>query len=484
MMTRSNPRKRRFPRGFLCICWSSTLRAAPGRPEGFPKNGSSRYSTRARDCFPQESLLLQCCCGEGGARSCWSGGRHFIACCSHRLEECGGFRIPRLHVISFGLPTDATAILAHSVLHWFGTPLLVFGMHRDDEPLPYRLPENGATPLIRKLVLSAEVLQELPTEDFALYIDATDTLVQRGGAAELLRAYHAVVHRAQRSGVDGSDSWGLGREPVVFGGQGHCHPFEVWASQKGSAAEAPEGHEDGPFKPGKVWNERYRTREYGRSGAGRRLLGGEAVCAVVNGTGRLPFGDSGVWLGRVASARRLFGVLLSVAAAEGAGHCMEALKLTQAWFPGLALVDTEGQLFWTTELELPAEQGYEVSEGHPSVQRIRGMTQRRLCAMNGDKEQSYWDSSGQPSTIWGQGSAPFVLHHAGPAKAYLVKRCSAAYAVDFIRDASDRWSFQDLDAGHSVRLSLPGQYLAVLDQLGHIAWEETWAEAVREAGHP
>ena len=44
------------------------------------------------------------------------------------------------------------------------------------------------------------------------------------------------------------------------------------------------------------------------------------------------------------------------------------------------------------------------------------------------------------------GYAPFVLHHAGPSKGTIGRRCSLSYTLEFI-SWSDRWAMQDMDAG-------------------------------------
>merc|ERR1712196_179690 len=124
-------------------------------------------------------------------------------------------------------------------------------------------------------------------------------------------------------------------------------------------------------------------------------------------------------------------------------------------------VDTEAELFWTTEIQLSAKDGFGVNEKHFSVQAVKKGTERALCTSAGrGVPLGYWDVEGRPAMLRGRGHAPFALHHAGPAKATLGKRCSVAYLMSFI-GANDRWFLNDLDAGRVVMLnasSLGGLY--------------------------
>ena len=214
----------------------------------------------------------------------------------------------------------------------------------------------------------------------------------------------------------------------------------------------PVRKEEDVFWADTEWQPLYESRTYGHSGMGPSLFGGRDVCAKVNDSGTLPFADSGTWMGRVGSAQLLFGILVGVTVGEMVGHCMEALKITQVWFPGLVLVDKEAELFWTTEIELGPKEGYTVSESHPAVQSVKERTERTLCSLGGDQQPGYWDG-GHPAVLKMGAHAPFVLHHAGPSKATIGRRCSGSYAAVFI-DKHERWLLMDLDARSAVRLGL------------------------------
>ncbi|CAE8650577.1 unnamed protein product [Polarella glacialis] len=349
-------------------------------------SGDNFYARkRSARCYASERQFLKCCCREPDAGFCWSGGRDFLRCCSGNLARCEGRRRPQLHAMAFGRMSEGTAILAHSVLRSFGTPLLLFGSHRDREDLPYSgsffyNDSSGQTELqgmaeflIRKLLLTKELLDVLPPEDYVVYLDATDTLVQRGSRGDLLAAYTAVAERhvldAARAGGPG---WSSSREPAVFAGLQNCHPLQVWSDENLELSEAGK-----PWRE-VAWSNSTRQRVYGFSGKGPILRGGEEVCARSRFSGSLPYIDSGAWMGRVAGARHLFGLVAGAAFAEKAWHCMEALNLLQAWFPGLLVVDTEAEMFWTADLQLAARNGY-VPDVHQAVTMVKDATLRTLC---------------------------------------------------------------------------------------------------------
>lgn len=332
--------------------------------------------------------------------------------------------------------------------------MLLFGTRFDGDPLPYTPKSNPNDYLIRKILLTREVLHELPPEDYVLYLDATDTLIQRGGSSSLLRAFAGVVLQGRQfnSAPGNYAAPGTFAEPVVFAGQAHCFPFELWSPENVRKKETDR------FYAARVVNSKYEGRIYGLSGVGVLLRGPEDVCSRLNSTGSVPFADSGTWMGRVASAQHLFGVMASVASSEQAGHCMEVLKLVQVWFPGLVLVDVDRELFWTTELEVDTENGWRVGEKHAAVVNLKMQTERDLCVTDSLENAAYWDDFGPPRFRSG-GPPPFTLHYAGPAKGTLGRRCKTAYSVKFILP-NEHWFLRDLDAASAVKLSS--------DRLGYV----------------
>eukprot|EP00933_Yihiella_yeosuensis_P030004 TRINITY_DN23682_c0_g1_i1.p1 TRINITY_DN23682_c0_g1~~TRINITY_DN23682_c0_g1_i1.p1 ORF type:complete len:451 (-),score=50.29 TRINITY_DN23682_c0_g1_i1:63-1415(-) len=407
-------------------------------------SGNHYAQKRSSRCFHSSKKFSRCCCGEPDLDLCWSRGRNFIRCCSGQLHRCEGKRRPQLHVIAFGQMSEVTAMLSNSVIHFLGTPLLHFGQHRDHEPLPFvgeadGWGRGGAVHLIRKLLLTREVLDVLPPEDFVVYLDATDTLVQRWSKGDVLMAYRTLVERiAKERGISYSDGW----EPVVFAGQQHCHPFETWASINVQNAE------QGNLSRETDWNTGFTSKVYGKTGMGVRMEGGREVCSRITadmqpGSDTLPFLDSGAWMGRVLSARRLFGIVAGVANSERAVHCMEALKVTQAWYPELIVIDTETELFWTTELQLGAEDGY-VHDEHPAVTMVKETTERTLCVLwtyNTEEapQNGYWHRvTHMPPPLRTTGNTPFFLHFAGPSKSNVGRLCMAAYLGQFIKTQDEK----------------------------------------------
>eukprot|EP00928_Gymnodinium_smaydae_P025127 TRINITY_DN20112_c4_g1_i1.p1 TRINITY_DN20112_c4_g1~~TRINITY_DN20112_c4_g1_i1.p1 ORF type:complete len:489 (+),score=57.26 TRINITY_DN20112_c4_g1_i1:24-1469(+) len=468
----------------VALLLPSGIQAASGAVPVTPTWNSTfdrRYAVPREHCYADGLLFRECCCGTPRAGKCWSRGRHFLRCCAGRLQQCGGERRPQLHVAAFGLLSGATKTLAHSVLYWLETPLLLFGRSFDAEgDLPYELAtarhdgEPSAGYLIRKLLLTRELLEEFPSEDIILYMDSTDALVQRGSRGDLLATFYGLLssHRSRGN-----------KEPVIFAGQQHCHPFELWSPR--NLADAERGED----ARAREWHSAYDLKVYGTSGMGPRLVGGRAVCEVVNDTVGassglgLGFADSGTWMGRIETAKVLFGLLAGVAVSERLGHCMEALKLIQAWYPGLAAIDAGAELFWTTELELPARDGYTVNERHAAVQRVKERVQRTLCSSEGGGIPGYWDAWERPAPLVATSSQPFVIHHAGPSKATLGKRCSTTYGLTFVR-ARDRWHLQDLDSRRAIRLRpsmLEGTVFAALQRRNRELERDEPGRAEREA---
>eukprot|EP00929_Paragymnodinium_shiwhaense_P065688 TRINITY_DN32910_c0_g1_i1.p1 TRINITY_DN32910_c0_g1~~TRINITY_DN32910_c0_g1_i1.p1 ORF type:complete len:218 (+),score=36.19 TRINITY_DN32910_c0_g1_i1:303-956(+) len=199
-----------------------------------------------------------------------------------------------------------------------------------------------------------------------------------------------------------------------------------------------------------------------RSGMGPPL-NGEDICATLLAEGssaERPYADTGAWMGRVASARRLFGIMSGIAVGERGRHCQEVQKLAQIWFPGLSIVDEAVELFWTPELEIGARDGFNLRWHHALVKIILYSTERELCWTH------YWNKEGKPGRLKGTGHTPFVLHFPGSAKGLFLRQCHRTYSRLHVKEG-ERWSLIDMDRGGAARwVKLPQSMAAVRDLVG------------------
>lgn len=128
------------------------------------------------------------------------------------------------------------------------------------------------------------------------------------------------------------------------------------------------------------------------------------------------FLDSGLWIGRVHVAQRLFGLLIGFVSAEQEEHCMGALHTMRLWFPELIQVDELRALFWATDLQMPASRTRS-DQFLEFAGQLRNRSERVLCA------EGYFGAGGEPPRLLSSGTLPVGLHFLGPAKWFLARDC-------------------------------------------------------------
>ncbi|CAK0840320.1 unnamed protein product [Prorocentrum cordatum] len=416
--------------------------------ESAPRSFYGRAASQG--CFPAEGRFFECCCGEAGPR-CWRGGRHFLRCCRGRLGRCRGRRRPQLHAVSF-----APVLRRRVGPRWcWGTRCCAgWARHCCSSGRAGRPRAAGArssrTRCRRGSRSPATSSARCCSRGKCWRIGAAG----RGPGAVPRRRGHARAARG-RGGAPG----GVVRAGGPGRGRGRAVVRRLGARGLRRAGALLPVRAVGPREPRRRRGTSCGARAQVRARLGPCLQGRAAAGGRRGGVRGGPGSRHAAVCGHRDMARpraqrppalRRHG---RRGRAEKASDCMQVLKLVQTWFPGLAVVDTEAELFWTTETELAAREGYGVSEQHPRVQRTKAKTARLLCSSGSPTLEGYWGDGCSPPMLLGTKSVPFVLHHAGPSKATLGRRCTAAYAMEFVAK-SDAWEVHDLDAGTSVRLHL------------------------------